>query len=267
MSLELQNLFHALGLNEHQLQDILLYLGCKDVASLEACLEQAVKKRALETSNQLYVLQQAEQTPSISYAIAPLICSVLDYTTHYVAQAEDWLTQFYQHYFRIDALASAKVQSLNNMQICLALSDANLKPLEFYVASLLQALMDPKAKTIVTLGQQTLISELKAQFMAYYGVRILEIDSAFTPIALTDAQCKKLFWKRKDEQLAQVSQQIAYDNSRLVAKLCDLSRTDAERFIDDLMYGEHVFEKVSVLGEFSDTVYKHQQEMLHKLSA
>lgn len=267
MSLELQNLFHALGLNEQQLQNIFMYLGCKDVASLEACLEQAVKKRASETSNQLYVLQQAEQTPSISYAIAPLLCSVLDHTTHYVAQAEDWLTQFYQHYFRIDALASAKVQSLNNMQICLTLSDTDLKPLEFYVASLLQALMDPKAKTIVTLGQQTLISELKAQFMGYYGVRILEIDSAFTPIALTDAQFKKLFWKRKDEQLEQVSQQIAYDNSRLVAKLCDLSRTDAERFIDDLMYGEHVFEKVSVLGEFSDTVYKHQQEMLHKLSA
>ena len=267
MSLELQNLFHAFALSEQQLKHILLYLDCKDVETLQRGLNQAAEKRALQSVTQLYVLQQSEQTPSISYAIAPLLCSVLDHSTHYVAQAEAWLTDFYQHYFRIDALASAKAQSLNNMQLCLALSETQLSPTEFYVASLLQALLDPNAKKIVTLGQQQLIAELKQQLMAYYAVEILEIYSSFSTIELTETQTKKLFWKRKDETLAQVSQQIAYDNSPLIAKLCDLSRMDAERFIDDLMYGEHVFEKVSVLGEFSDTVYKHQQEILHKMSA
>ena len=203
----------------------------------------------------------------ISYAVSPLLCSVLDYPTNYVAQAQTWLTNFYQHYFRIEALETAKAQSLQQMQLALALSHHDLSAKEFYLASLLQALLDPQAKTLVTLGQTCLITEIKQQLMAYYTVNILEMTQMPRAVQLTELEYKKLFWKRKDQCLALASQQIAQDNAPLLAELCDLSHADAERFIEDLMYGEHVFEKVSVLGEFSDTVYKHQREKLNKLSA
>jgi hypothetical protein len=266
VSLELQNIFHALGLSKQNLSRILAYLNCADVAELDHALAQATLQRQSQASK-LYLLQQSQQTPSISYAIAPLLSSVLDYSTHYLAQAESWLVDFYENYFRMDALASAKTQSLSNMQLCLDLVKSELTALEFYIASLLQALLDPNTRTIVTLGSTQLILELKQQIQAYYGVQILEIHQPFTHFELNELEVKKLFWKRKDAQLAEASQKIAQDNSRLVAKLCHLSRTDAERFIEDLMYGEHVFEKVSVLGEFSDTIYKHQLENQHKLIA
>lgn len=267
MSLELQNLFHAFALFKPNLSRILADLDCANVAELEQALEDAALQRQQVSKPQLYLLQQSQQTPAVAYAVAPLLCSVLDYPTHYVAQAEAWLIEFYQHYFRIDALASAKAQALQEMQLCLDLATSSLTTSEFYIASLLQALLDPQAKIVVSLGTTTLIAELKQQLMAYYGVQILEISQLYTAMNLTETDCKKLFWKRKDAHLAAVSQNIARDNSRLVAKLCQLSRTDAERFIEDLMYGEHVFEKVSVLGEFSDTIYKHQREKMQKLSA
>lgn len=266
MSLELQNLFHAYAISEQKLTAILTYLDYADVAELDQALEQALQQRPQHASK-LYLLQQSQQNPSISYAVAPLLSSVLDYPSHYLAQAEDWLIDFYQHYFRIDALASAKAQSLTDMQLCLDLVENDLNSMEFYLASLLQALLDPQTKRMVTLGSTQLISELKQQLMVYYGVEILEIYQPFSRIELTELDMKKLFWKRKDGHLAQVSQSIAYDNSRMVAQLCQLSRIDAERFIEDLMYGEHVFEKVSVLGEFSDTIYKHECEKMHKLIA
>ena len=266
MSLELQNLFHAYAISQQKLMAILTYLDYADVVALDQALEQSLQQRP-QHANNLYLLQQSQQTASIAYAIAPLLSSVLNYPSHYLAQAEAWLVDFYQHYFRIDALASAKLQSLQDMQLCLDLVENDLDHTEFYIASLLQALLDRQTKRIVTLGSTQLITELKQQLMAYYGVEILEIHQPFSHVELTEVDVKKLFWKRKDEHLAQVSQSIAYDNSRMVAKLCQLSRTDAECFIEDLMYGEHVFEKVSVLGEFSDTIYKHEREKMHKLIA
>lgn len=266
MSLELQNIFHAFALSKQNLTHILAYLNCADMAELDQALEQAIGQRQAQASK-LYLLQQSQQNPSISYAVAPLLSSVLDYPTHYLAQAENWLLDFYENYFRIDALASAKTQSLTDMQLCLDLVTSELTDVEFYIASLLQALCDPTTRSMVTLGSTQLIAELKQQIQAYYGVQILEIVQPFSSVKLSELELKKLFWKRKDVHLAQVSQSIAYDNSRMVAQLCQLSRTDAERFIEDLMYGEHVFEKVSVLGEFSDTIYKHQLEQQHKLIA
>ena len=35
----------------------------------------------------------------------------------------------------------------------------------------------------------------------------------------------------------------------------------AAHLIDDLLYGEHVFEKTSVFGEFTETILKHHLEM------
>ena len=35
----------------------------------------------------------------------------------------------------------------------------------------------------------------------------------------------------------------------------------AAHLIDDLLYGEHVFEKISVFGEFTETILKHHLEM------
>ena len=267
VSLEVQNLLHVFAMTEISLSRVLNHLDCLSLNELNQRLEQASLARQQHTATHVYVLQQSQQTPCISYAINPLLCSVLDYPTHYVAQAETWLTEFYQHYFRLEALESAKSQSLQQMNLTFNLSETHLSLQEFYVASLLQALLDPRAKTLVMLGEISLIAELKQQLMAYYAVTILEMKQPLQKIELSEIEHKKLFWKRKDQYLAQVSQQIASDNSRILAKLCDLSRTDAERFIEDLMYGEHVFEKVSVLGEFSDTVYKHQAEQAQKLSA
>lgn len=267
VSLELQNLFHAFALSEQNLRRILADMGYVDVSSLEHALQHAVQLRQNQEASQLYLLQQTQVTSAMSYAVAPLLCSVLGYPTHYLAQAQTWLLDFYQHYFRIDALASAKQQALQQMQLCLDLAHSDLNAQEFYIASFLQALLDPQTNIVVSLGEIALIAELKQQLMAYYGIQILEFTAPCTDVVLTDSDYKKLFWKRKEAHLAEVSQKIAQENSRLVAKLCNLSRTDAERFIEDLMYGEHVFEKVSVLGEFSDTIYKHQQEKLLKLSA
>lgn len=267
MSLELQNIWHALHVSSESEARILNHLGYANRAALNAQLEQCLQQRAHGVNTSIYVLQQAEQAANISYAITPLLCSVLNYPTHYVARAEPWLMQFYTHYFRTDALASAKAKSLSEMQLCFDLQDTALNASEFYVASVLQALLDPHTQRIVTLGAPSLIAELKQQLEGYYLIEWLEVPAIDLAVDVTQIDLKKLFWKRKDDALAQVSQRIAYDNSRLVAALCQLSRVDAERFIEDLMYGEHVFEKVSVLGEFSDTVYKHQQEQLHRRSA
>jgi hypothetical protein len=267
VSLELQNILNVFAVTETNLNRILTYLNCLDHNELNQRLEQALLIRQQHSDTYLYILQQSQQTPCISYAVSPLLCSVLDYPTHYVAQAETWLADFYQHYFRLEALESTKNQSLEQIYLAVDLRKEYLNPKEFYLASLLQSLLDPRTKTVVTLGETCLIPELKQQLMAYYTVTILEMSQPLQRIELNEIEHKKLFWKRKDQYLAKVSQQISFDNAHLVEQLCHLSLTDAERFIEDLMYGEHIFEKVSVLGEFSDTIYKHQLQHEKSLSA
>lgn len=259
MSLELQNLVCALSLSEHSMKRILAHMQCQNLKVLNQKLEKSAEQRRQVTQDYVYILQQSLQQDAIAYAISPLICSALNAPTIYVAQVEPWLTQFYSQYFCMDALAHAKIQSMQEMKLSLNVQTNSFSAQEFYLLSLLYAFLDYQTNNIVLLGNMHLTPELKQQLETCYGVSIVEITQT-QRVQLTERQAKKLFLKRKDDDVTQISHMIAADLSPLVAHLCHLSRGDAERLIDDLLYGEHVFEKVSVLAEFTDTIYTYQQK-------
>ena len=60
--------------------------------------------------------------------------------------------------------------------------------------------------------------------------------------------------------MAQVCQSIAQENAALVSRQFHMKLDDAEHLIDDLMYSEHLFEKLSVFGEFTETIFKNSLE-------
>ena len=90
------------------------------------------------------------------------------------------------------------------------------------------------------------------------GIQVIQQKLMQQNFDLTEIEFKKLLWKRKTDSVAVTCEEITLANIELVTQLSGIQHADAERLIDDLMYSEHLFEKVSVFGEFTETIYKHQ---------
>ena len=52
---------------------------------------------------------------------------------------------------------------------------------------------------------------------------------------------------------------IAFANAPLLSQQLKVALDKAEHLIDDLLYSEHIFEKLSVFGEYTETILKHHR--------
>lgn len=146
------------------------------------------------------------------------------------------------------------------MNLCLDLVPTEFNAAEFRIYALAKALLDPACQHMTMIGQSGLNQANKEQLASLFQVQIDEILLDQKPFNLPEIDFKKLFWKRKTPELAQVCQSITQENAPLVSRQFHMKLNDAAHLIDDLMYSEHLFEKLSVFGEFTETIFKNNLE-------
>ncbi|WP_407307112.1 hypothetical protein [Acinetobacter sp.] len=132
---------------------------------------------------------------------------------------------------------------------------------EFKMYALAKALLDPASQHLTMIGQSGLNPSTKQKLETVFQVHIDEVLPDQKQFALSKIDFKKFLWKRKTAELAQVCQSIAQENAVLVSCQFHIKLNDAEHLIDDLMYSEHLFEKLSVFGEFTETIFKNKLEL------
>lgn len=224
-----------------------------DILELQVYLEQQKKCRKT-AQEQVTILCLAESNETYwGYFLSPFISSTLKYKTHFVAKTSQAIQDIYAHYFRIDALTVNHTHAIQDMDLCLDLVSVQ-QNLAHY--SLWHALRDARCKQVITLGE--VFNETEKHILQVYDIKVVELG--LTPHRLNNENViwQQLFWKRKDEINSALCQQLTALHIPLIQQLTQLQEAQVERLIDDLMYGEHLLEKVSVFGEFTETMYKHQ---------
>ncbi|MCU4322269.1 hypothetical protein KTH34_01695 [Acinetobacter schindleri] len=219
-------------------------------------VKEAAQTRAYtETIHHVMLLDQFDAS-RLSYVFSPLILSVLKHKTIFIAPANTELQQILGEYFRVEALKLNHTQALQEMDICfdLVTDGCSMPDLQRY--AVFKALLDPICKSLIVIGNE-LDAGLKI-LLESSGIQVIQQKLMQQNFDLTEIEFKKLLWKRKTDSVAVTCEEITSANIELVTQLSGIQHADAERLIDDLMYSEHLFEKVSVFGEFTETIYKHQ---------
>ena len=239
---------------------ILQRLGIESLDEFDVILQQSLAVRSAQQSSHDYIIQSSTLENSLSYLFTPFIHAVLNQNTIYIAPRQNIVEQVYAHYLHLDALELKNQQSITEMNLCLDLVPTEFDDAEFRIYALAKALLDPACQHMTMIGQSGLNQANKEQLASLFQVQIDEILLDQKPFNLPEIDFKKLFWKRKTPELAQVCQSITQENAPLVSRQFHMKLNDAAHLIDDLMYSEHLFEKLSVFGEFTETIFKNNLE-------
>ena len=259
-SLSFQFILYFFDLNQIDLEKILQRLGIRSLDEFDAILQQSLAVRSMQQSSHNYILQSSTLENSLSYLFTPFIHAILNQNTIYIAPRQNIVEQVYTHYFRLDALELKNQQSIAEMNLCLDLVPSEFNAVEFKMYALAKALLDPACQHITIIGQSGIDSAAKQQLESLFQVQLDEILLEQKQFNLTEIDFKTLFWKRKTPELARVCQNITNENAPLVSRQFHMKLNDAAHLIDDLMYSEHLFEKLSVFGEFTETIFKNNLE-------
>ena len=259
-SLSFQFILDFFELTQIDSTKILQRLGIESFDEFDVILQQSLAIRSAQQSSHDYIILSSTLENSLSYLFTPFIHAVLNRDTVYIAPRQNIVEQVYAHYFRLDALELENQQSITDMNLCLDLVPTEFNVAEFNIYALAKALLDPACQHLTMIGDSGLDPASKQQLESLFQVQISEIVLDQKQFNLSDINFKKLFWKRKTPELAQVCQSIAQENAALVSRQFHMKLDDAEHLIDDLMYSEHLFEKLSVFGEFTETIFKNSLE-------
>lgn len=239
-------------------QDILVQLGVRDINQLFEQLKQVHKQ---SQSDKVHVIAQYQtHQNTLAYLFSPLISALLGFKASYITTKTDFSAETLSNYFNLNALDISKEVSLLEMGLSFDLVEKNTERLYFEIYSVLNAVLQPNV------GQFSMIDGQNPEVMALaeqYALKTQAIVGIQSPLEMK-VDYKTLFWKRKTEQNAVICQKITTTNTALFAHLNHFKPTDLERLIDDFMYGEHLFEKISVFGEFTETILKNHLEKIKK---
>ena len=257
---------------QQQLQRIEMQLGeawrselaAFDVNQLEHTLAEITAQRKLQKDGEFKMIH-LDSKQQLMACFSPIVLSLLDKKVSYSSKRNAKLDELLEHYFNLDALALQHQQCLQEMKMCYELEHSLTTNESFLYKNILQCLLNEKIKYIIVLGR---IAPELAELLKLCQIQFIENnfseDFSHELNDVADIELKKLFWKRKTKQGIELSQQITAFNTQLLADLNLMKAHDLSTLIDDFMYGEHMFEKISVFGEFTETIYKNHLEKLKK---
>lgn len=231
-----------------------------------------------QASGHHYLVDLDREASTLFAILAPFISASLNYKTVYITAADQQSEEIYAHYFNLQALSQYRAHSLENMCVDIDLFDADpdfdysnhhKKPSlinhsagtqhDMLHYAFARACLDPACTAIYLRGNITLSTQSAAAFYSRYSIQLyclaaLDVPD-LNPLHQTEnIDFKKLFWKVKSQRAMEICQHMAHQNAAFISQMTKLNVEQSELLIDDLLYSEHVFEKLSVFSEFSETL-------------
>jgi len=97
--------------------------------------------------------------------------------------------------------------------------------------------------------------------------KIIYLPFSSSKLQITRSSLAGLLGKKKTQSAAEICELIAETNAELLTTLNNsLSINNNLKLIQDLLYSEHILEKISVYEEFIDTIFKHKTELTKRAS-
>ena len=227
--------------------------------NVEATVLRAKKLREIEKAGQIVILQDpiTEHIEDLAYLFSPFILSNLNqkviYHTVKNEQSLSILSRYYQANqsnlsFNFDEL-------LDSLGLSLQLNDEEMTQEDSFYLNLINSLCNSKVSRIICITRLDINLELInliAHFL-HVQIQIITLENQTEYIDINKINMLQLLFKNKNDEYIQLCTKLSKINGKLL-KILDLYSLDqAQLLVDDMFYSEHIFEKLSVYGEYMQT--------------
>lgn len=262
-----------LNLVDELIQDIgfsknLIALLEQKFINLEAMLLRAKVLREFSTSKVQYIIQSEiqENQDSLGFLFSPFILSNLNYSVIYNTPASETVLNVLKRYYQADHHTKIKIDEvLSALNIFIDLSKNKLNETDNFYYALLKALCRPDVSEIFLINDLNInlkkISEIEQFFNV--TIHIIHPNSQATSMDMTTLNMRKLLFKNKDEQYISLCENFSKHNAQLLQCYGIYSQGQAVQLVEDMFYAEHIYEKLSVYGEYIQTRLQHDEHNIN----
>ena len=227
--------------------------------NVEATLLRAKKLREIEKAGHIVILQDpiTEHIEDVAYLFSPFILANLNqkviYHTVKNEQSLSILSRYYQANY--NNLSFNFYELLDSLGLSLQLNDEGMTREDSFYLNLINGLCNSKVSRIVCITRLNVNLELInliADFL-HVQIQVIALEQQSEYLDINKINMLQLLFKNKSDEYIQLCTKFSQINAKLL-KILDLYRFDqAQLLVDDMFYSEHIFEKLSVYGEYMQT--------------
>ncbi|WP_166169969.1 hypothetical protein [Acinetobacter sp. SA01] len=252
------NLIHQL-LSGYEISPQVKRLLKQKYLNVEATVLRAKKLREIEKAGQIVILQDpiTEHIEDLAYLFSPFILSNLNqkviYHTVKNEQSLSILSRYYQANqsnlsFNFDEL-------LDSLGLSIQLNDDEMSQKDSFYLNLINSLCNSKVSRIICITRLDINLELidLIAHSLHVKIQVISLEQQSEYLDINKINMLQLLFKNKNDDYIHLCTKLSKINAKLL-KILDLYSFDqAQLLVDDMFYSEHIFEKLSVYGEYMQT--------------
>lgn len=232
------------------------------IVNLEATLLRAKVLRELAKMKVNYIVQSKieNEQSSLAYLFAPFILGNLNQTSIYHSPATVPLLNLLNRYYQAEEKTHLKIDDvLQALNIYLDLHDTDLDDVEFFYYALMNALCRADVTQIFLITHLKLDTQKITEIEKFFKIKIYCISTNLLDKIKDSAELnmRQLLCKNKDQSYIELCEKFSKLNAQLLSANGSYSQEQATQLVEDMFYAEHIYEKLSVYGEYMQTCLQH----------
>lgn len=252
------NLIHQL-LSGYEVSPQIEGLIKQKYLNVEATLLRAKMLRQIEAAGHIAILQDpiTEHVEDLAYLFSPFILANLNQkVVYYTIKNEQSLSILSRYYQANQSNISFNFDELlDSLGLSIQLNDDEMSPKDSFYLNLINALCNSKVSRIICITRLDINLELinPIAYFLHVQIQIITLENQTEYIDINKINMLQLLFKNKNDEYIQLCTNLSKINGKLL-KILDLYSLDqAQLLVDDMFYSEHIFEKLSVYGEYMQT--------------
>lgn len=230
---------------------------------IEATLLRTRVLRQVEQVGYIAINQENMQVKAenMAYLFAPVILANLNQKVMYNTPKTIENTAILGRYYNAETLIeNIKIDDLlDSLGLYIQLDPTEFNEVDYFYYNLINSLSNSKVSKVICISRLSINQDNIKQLEHALNVQIQVLHPEIEAINfdLNKINMLKLLFKNKDNEHAELCQKYSFINAKLLELLGLYQFKQAQTLIEDMFYSEHIFEKLSVYGEYMQTRIQH----------
>lgn len=226
---------------------------------VEATLLRAKMLRQIEKAGQIAIIQDPirDHVEDLAYLFSPFILANLNQKVIYHTTENKQVLSILSRYYQVNQsnIGLNFDELLDSLGLFIQLNNEELTLENLFYTNLINSLCNSKVSKIIFITHLNINLELInliADFL-HVQIEIIALENQAEYFDINKINMLQLVFKNKNDEYIQLCTKLSEINAKLL-KILDLYGFDhAQLLVDDMFYSEHIFEKLSVYGEYMQT--------------
>ncbi len=144
---------------------------------------------------------------------------------------------------------------MDSLGLSLQLNDEEMTQEDSFYLNLINSLCNSKVSRIICITRLDInleLIDLIAHFL-YVQIQVISLEQQSEYLDINKINMLQLLFKNKNDDYIHLCTKLSKINAKLLKMLDLYSFDQAQLLVDDMFYSEHIFEKLSVYGEYMQT--------------